>query len=152
LLVRYLMPSSPALQQSLGRCHLWRLFADLCRVDDEFERVGILVLLHQFEVDEPFRISYRNAAREPISGRFEQRGCKFIFAVSGQALYRLSQVSGRVLLTKSVVRLEDVLADPDYDQRFPRGMGWRGCWAYRCCARVISRLALTENNVLRLHI
>jgi two-component system, NtrC family, sensor kinase len=36
-----------------------------------------------------------------------------------------SQVSGRVLLTKSVVRLEDVLADPDYDQRFPLTMGWR---------------------------
>ena len=36
-----------------------------------------------------------------------------------------SQVSGRVLLTKSVVRLEDVFADPDYDQRFPQAMGWR---------------------------
>jgi GAF domain-containing protein len=36
-----------------------------------------------------------------------------------------SQVSGRVLFTKSVVRLEDVLADPDYDQRFPKAMGWR---------------------------
>ena len=36
-----------------------------------------------------------------------------------------SQVSGRVLLTKSVVRLEDVLADPDYDQQFPQAMGWR---------------------------
>jgi two-component system, NtrC family, sensor kinase len=36
-----------------------------------------------------------------------------------------SQVSGRVLLTKSVVRLEDALADPDYDQRFPQAMGWR---------------------------
>src|SRR5215510_4660701 len=36
-----------------------------------------------------------------------------------------SQVAGRVLLTKSVVRLEDVLADPDYDQRFPEAMGWR---------------------------
>src|SRR4030095_11653550 len=36
-----------------------------------------------------------------------------------------SQVAGRVLRTSSVVRLEDVLADPDYDKRFPRAMGWR---------------------------
>ena len=35
-----------------------------------------------------------------------------------------SQVSGRVLLKKSVVRLENALADPDYDQRSARG-GWR---------------------------
>jgi two-component system, NtrC family, sensor kinase len=30
-----------------------------------------------------------------------------------------SQVAGRTVLTKSVVRLEDVLTDPDYDQRWP---------------------------------
>jgi signal transduction histidine kinase len=36
-----------------------------------------------------------------------------------------SQVSGRVLLTRSVVQLEDALADPDYDQRFPQAMRWR---------------------------
>ena len=36
-----------------------------------------------------------------------------------------SQVSGRVVLTKSVVRLEDALTDPDYDQRFPLALGWR---------------------------
>jgi signal transduction histidine kinase len=37
----------------------------------------------------------------------------------------LSQVSGRVLLTKSIVRLEDALADSDYDHRFPADLGWR---------------------------
>ncbi|UCF74812.1 MAG: GAF domain-containing protein [Betaproteobacteria bacterium] len=37
----------------------------------------------------------------------------------------LSQVSGRVLLSGSVVRLEDARSDPHYDQRFPSAMGWR---------------------------
>ena len=36
-----------------------------------------------------------------------------------------SQVSGRVVLTKSVVWLEDALTDPNYDQQFPVAMGWR---------------------------
>jgi class 3 adenylate cyclase len=36
-----------------------------------------------------------------------------------------SQISGRVLLTKSVVRMENALADPDYDRRFPQALGWR---------------------------
>jgi signal transduction histidine kinase/CHASE3 domain sensor protein len=36
-----------------------------------------------------------------------------------------SQVSGRAVLTRSVVRVEDALADPNYDQRFPTAMGWR---------------------------
>ena len=36
-----------------------------------------------------------------------------------------SQVSGRVILSGSIVRMEDALADPVYDQRFPAAMGWR---------------------------
>jgi len=36
-----------------------------------------------------------------------------------------SQVAGRVLFRKSVVQVEDALSDPDYDQRFPRRLGWR---------------------------
>jgi len=36
-----------------------------------------------------------------------------------------SQVSGRVILNRSIVRLEDARADPDYDQRFPSAIGWR---------------------------
>lgn len=36
-----------------------------------------------------------------------------------------SQISGRVVLSAGIVRLEDALADAAYDQRFPRAMGWR---------------------------
>src|SRR5215471_8102669 len=36
-----------------------------------------------------------------------------------------TQVSGRVVLTKSVVRLEDAFADQEYDQRFAAARGWR---------------------------
>ena len=50
-----------------------------------------------------------------------------------------SQVSGRVMLTKSMVRLEDALADPDYDKRFPRSSGWR---------RMLGVPMLREGNLL----
>jgi GAF domain-containing protein len=36
-----------------------------------------------------------------------------------------SQVSGRAVLTRSVVRLEDTVADPDYDRRFSATLSWR---------------------------
>jgi hypothetical protein len=33
---------------------LWRLLLDPGGIDDEFERVRVLVLLHQLEIDKPF--------------------------------------------------------------------------------------------------
>ena len=36
-----------------------------------------------------------------------------------------SQVSGRVILTKSIIEPEDALADDGYDKRFPLAMDWR---------------------------
>ena len=37
----------------------------------------------------------------------------------------VSQISGRVILGKAVVRMEDALADPDYDHRFADVGAWR---------------------------
>src|ERR1700730_18992680 len=50
-----------------------------------------------------------------------------------------SQVSGRVVLTKSVVRLKDALADPDYDRRFLLSRGWR---------RILGMRMLREGHLL----
>jgi GAF domain-containing protein len=36
-----------------------------------------------------------------------------------------SQVAGRAALKKEIIRLEDALTDPDYDQRFARAIGFR---------------------------
>jgi signal transduction histidine kinase/DNA-binding response OmpR family regulator len=37
----------------------------------------------------------------------------------------ISQIAGRAILTNAIVRMEDALADPDYDQRFAQLGGWR---------------------------
>src|SRR5438445_1132016 len=47
----------------------------------ELERVCILVLLHELEVDAPLRFGYGLTAREPASRRFQQRRREFVFAV-----------------------------------------------------------------------
>ena len=60
-----------SLGRSLGGSHLRRLFADLPGIKDEFERIGILVLLHQLEVYKPFDICYGATALEPVSGGFK---------------------------------------------------------------------------------
>jgi hypothetical protein len=35
------------------RIDLRRLFANFCRIDDEFERIGVLALFHQLQINEP---------------------------------------------------------------------------------------------------
>ena len=74
---------------SLRRSHLRCLFSDLSRVNDEFERVGILILLHQLEVDEPFRGRQGRAVLEPVSGRFEQGSRQLVLAVGSQPFHGL---------------------------------------------------------------
>ena len=66
------MGPARGLGRSLGGSHLRRLFANLPGIKDEFERIGILVLLHQLEIHEPLGIGHCRAVIEPIPGRFKQ--------------------------------------------------------------------------------
>ena len=66
------MGPARGLGRSLGGGHLRRLFGDFAGVKDEFERIGILVLLHQLEIHEPLGIGHCRAVIEPIPGRFKQ--------------------------------------------------------------------------------
>jgi len=38
---------------SLLRINLWSLFANFPRIDDEFERIRVLILFHQLQIGEP---------------------------------------------------------------------------------------------------
>jgi hypothetical protein len=57
---------------SFAASDLWRLFTDPRRIDDEFKRIGVLVLLHQLEVDKPFSVRNGRTAIKPCSGGFKQ--------------------------------------------------------------------------------
>jgi hypothetical protein len=41
------------------RINLWRLFANLSRIYDELERIGVLILFHQLQIGEPLGTFYR---------------------------------------------------------------------------------------------
>src|SRR6516165_8346804 len=75
------------LRASVAAGHLRSLRLALRRVQNEFERAGVLVFLHQLEIDEPFGLSHRLAILEPVSRGFEERSCKLVFAVGDKALY-----------------------------------------------------------------
>src|SRR5438046_9818807 len=64
-------------------------------IKDEFKWIGILVLLHQLEIDEASGLRHRRAVIEPASGGFQQRGGEFVFAVRGQSFDGLDKLSFR---------------------------------------------------------
>src|SRR5262245_31922043 len=51
---------------------LRRLLTDFCRIDDEFERIRVLILFHQLQIGEPFSALYRSIGWELDLCRFEQ--------------------------------------------------------------------------------
>src|SRR5215467_8180677 len=73
-----------------GRCwslsfarHCRSLFADLCRVEDVLEGVGVLILLHQLLIDELLRLGDGISAAETRCRPTQKRGGKFVFAIRG---------------------------------------------------------------------
>src|SRR5215813_8283341 len=60
-------------QTSFAWIDLRRLLADLCRIDDELERISILILFHQLQVNEPFSTRQRFALGKSFARGLEQR-------------------------------------------------------------------------------
>src|SRR5215510_4125049 len=69
--------------------HCRRLFADLCRVEDVLEGVGVLILLHQLLIDELLRLGDGRGAAETGCRPTQKRGGKFVFAPGGNLVYSL---------------------------------------------------------------
>ena len=95
----------------------------------------------------------RRSLREPVCERLPVRrrlilGCPatgtlpmpWRFAQDLSVRPSLAQVSGRVMLIDAIVRMEDVLVDPDYDHGLPMPEVGGACWVCRCCAKA-NRLA-----------
>jgi signal transduction histidine kinase/ActR/RegA family two-component response regulator len=82
------------------------LYANVFRFDGE--------LLH-------FVASYNGGVRRQKNWRHNLELIKTKYPMRPDS----SQVVGRVVLTKSVVRLDDALIDPDYDQRLRGAIGFR---------------------------
>src|SRR5215831_18274172 len=55
---------------SVLRINLWRLFANFPRIDDEFERICVLILFHQLQIGEPLSAFERIAiGKLPVCGK-----------------------------------------------------------------------------------
>src|SRR5207247_1736614 len=68
------------------RINLWRLFADFSRIDDEFERIRVLILFYQLQIDEPLSAFERIAAAKLCFCGFDQIRCHLILPVCGKTV------------------------------------------------------------------
>src|SRR5436190_23103233 len=88
------LPKQPSLQYSLlARIHLRYMFPDLSTVNDEFERIEILVLLDQLEINESPGLRNGRAARKPASRRFNQPSREFVLAVGVESFDCLQELA-----------------------------------------------------------
>jgi hypothetical protein len=69
----------------LVRINLWRLFANFSRIDNEFEGICVLILLHQLQIREPSGAFERIAVGKLRLRGFDQRCCQLIVSVSRKA-------------------------------------------------------------------
>ena len=71
----------------------WRnLLSDLRRIENELERIRVLVLFHEFQVHKTFRLRDRLTTREPAPTGIEQRGCKLPFTIFAEAVDGLEEL------------------------------------------------------------
>src|SRR5215510_4933073 len=63
---------------------LWGLLASLCRVDDEFERIRVLIFFHQLQIREALSLLKRIAVRKLCLCGFDQIRCHCIPSVGSE--------------------------------------------------------------------
>src|SRR5215472_17953264 len=65
---------------------LWRLFANFCRIDDELERIGVLVFFHQLQIGVPLGALQSSAVGELWLSGFDQLRCQCVLAICGETV------------------------------------------------------------------
>src|SRR5215470_9867070 len=65
---------------------LWGLLASLCRIDDEFERIRVLILFHQLQIREPLSALERIAPGKLCVYGFDQLCCHCIPSVCSETV------------------------------------------------------------------
>src|SRR5215813_1960009 len=71
---------------SVLRINLWCLFANSSRINDEFKRIRVLILLHQLKIDEPLSAFERIASGKLRLCGFDQIRCHCIPSVCGKSV------------------------------------------------------------------
>src|ERR1700738_3010116 len=77
---------APVTQRFRVIAHLRNLLSDLRRIENELERIRVLVLFHELQVHKTFRLRDRLTTGEPAPTGVEQRGCKLPFAICAEAV------------------------------------------------------------------
>ena len=115
---------------SVLRINLWRLFANFRRIDNELERIRVLIPFHQFQKSESPGALYGIAGGKLLLYRFEQIGRHRVLPVCVKAIgcfddlrLREGQIVNKEFPTICPAGMSQTLKVPPSTLRFDRRFG-----------------------------